>query len=328
MTDLLEPLAPTRHRAAGSPRLRARARRRRRCPRCSSRAAPTSGTSPASPARRRSLLVSADDALFVTDGRYRTQSAEQLGGGRRRRARSRSASRWPSSAQLLAAAVGRGCRGSASRITSSRGPSSASFAAAFEGVELVPAGTPGRRPAPGQGRRRGRPHPCRLCDRRRRVRSRSSRGSATGITERQFALELEFAMRERGASGNSFDPIIAAGPNGAKPHASPTRSRDRAQRARRVRLRLHRRRLLLRHDAHRVGRRSRCRRAPRLRRRARRVSRRDARSSPPMSRAPTSTARRATSSRTRVGPTRSRIRPGTASVSRSTKRRESPSTGP
>ena len=28
-------------------------------------------------------------------------------------------------------------------------------------------------------------------------------------------------MRERGASGNSFDPIIASGPNGAKPHASP-----------------------------------------------------------------------------------------------------------
>ncbi len=44
----------------------------------------------------------------------------------------------------------------------------------------------------------------------------------TGITERQFALELEFAMRERGASGNSFDPIIAAGPNGAKPHARPS----------------------------------------------------------------------------------------------------------
>ncbi len=29
-------------------------------------------------------------------------------------------------------------------------------------------------------------------------------------------------MRERGASGNSFDPIIAAGPNGAKPHARPS----------------------------------------------------------------------------------------------------------
>jgi Xaa-Pro aminopeptidase len=41
-------------------------------------------------------------------------------------------------------------------------------------------------------------------------------------SERDFALRLEFAMRERGASGVSFDPIVAAGPNGAKPHARPS----------------------------------------------------------------------------------------------------------
>jgi Xaa-Pro aminopeptidase len=41
-------------------------------------------------------------------------------------------------------------------------------------------------------------------------------------TEREFALGLEIAMRRRGASGNSFDPIVAAGPNGAKPHARPS----------------------------------------------------------------------------------------------------------
>src|SRR5207244_1838486 len=45
---------------------------------------------------------------------------------------------------------------------------------------------------------------------------------ADGITERQFALALEFAMRERGASGNSFDPIIASGPNGSRPHHMPS----------------------------------------------------------------------------------------------------------
>ena len=32
-------------------------------------------------------------------------------------------------------------------------------------------------------------------------------------------------MRRRGASGNSFDPIVAAGPNGAKPHARPSARR-------------------------------------------------------------------------------------------------------
>ena len=32
-------------------------------------------------------------------------------------------------------------------------------------------------------------------------------------------------MRRRGASGNSFDPIVAAGPNAAKPHARPSERR-------------------------------------------------------------------------------------------------------
>ena len=71
----------------------------------------------------------------------------------------------------------------------------------------------------GEGRGRGRPDPRRVRDRRRRARRRCSRRSATAPTERDFALALEFAMRERGASGNSFDPIVASGPNGAKPHA-------------------------------------------------------------------------------------------------------------
>jgi Xaa-Pro aminopeptidase len=41
-------------------------------------------------------------------------------------------------------------------------------------------------------------------------------------TEREFALELEVAMRTRGASGTSFDPIVASGPNAAMPHARPS----------------------------------------------------------------------------------------------------------
>ena len=45
---------------------------------------------------------------------------------------------------------------------------------------------------------------------------------ADAPTEREFALALEFAMRERGATHMSFDPIIAAGPNGAMPHSRPT----------------------------------------------------------------------------------------------------------
>ena len=42
--------------------------------------------------------------------------------------------------------------------------------------------------------------------------------AAGGVTERAFAHALEAAMRERGASGPSFDTIVSAGANGALPH--------------------------------------------------------------------------------------------------------------
>jgi Xaa-Pro aminopeptidase len=44
-------------------------------------------------------------------------------------------------------------------------------------------------------------------------------------TEREVAIWLEVEMRERGASGVSFDPIVASGPNGAMPHARPSSRR-------------------------------------------------------------------------------------------------------
>jgi Xaa-Pro aminopeptidase len=44
-------------------------------------------------------------------------------------------------------------------------------------------------------------------------------------TEREIALALEVEMRTAGASGPSFESIVAAGPNGAKPHARPSARR-------------------------------------------------------------------------------------------------------
>jgi Xaa-Pro aminopeptidase len=41
-------------------------------------------------------------------------------------------------------------------------------------------------------------------------------------TERELALRLELEMRARGATRTSFDTIVASGPNGAKPHARPS----------------------------------------------------------------------------------------------------------
>jgi len=43
-----------------------------------------------------------------------------------------------------------------------------------------------------------------------------------GPTEREFAMELDQDMRRRGASGPSFETIVASGPNGAKPHHRPS----------------------------------------------------------------------------------------------------------
>jgi Xaa-Pro aminopeptidase len=42
---------------------------------------------------------------------------------------------------------------------------------------------------------------------------------AAGRTEREVGLELEVFMRRNGSDGVAFDPIVASGPNSARPHA-------------------------------------------------------------------------------------------------------------
>jgi Xaa-Pro aminopeptidase len=43
-----------------------------------------------------------------------------------------------------------------------------------------------------------------------------------GLTEREIAWRLEVALRDAGADGPAFDPIVAGGPNGAVPHHQAT----------------------------------------------------------------------------------------------------------
>jgi Xaa-Pro aminopeptidase len=43
-----------------------------------------------------------------------------------------------------------------------------------------------------------------------------------GVTELDIAAEIGYRMKQKGASGESFDAIVAAGPRSALPHARPT----------------------------------------------------------------------------------------------------------
>jgi Xaa-Pro aminopeptidase len=43
-----------------------------------------------------------------------------------------------------------------------------------------------------------------------------------GVTELDVAAEIGYRMRRKGASGESFEAIVAAGPRSALPHARPT----------------------------------------------------------------------------------------------------------
>jgi len=167
------------------------------------------------------LLVARHDALFVTDGRYTEQSKEQLGAAGvdtaiRIEIGLTAAAQHASLAALVATGSRLGLEDHSVTWADQRG-----FTSTFEGTELVPAGALvedlRRVKDPGEIDRIRRA--CAIAD---DAFQAILPRLGDGITERQFALELEFAMRERGASGNSFDPIIAAGPNGAKPHARPS----------------------------------------------------------------------------------------------------------
>ena len=48
------------------------------------------------------------------------------------------------------------------------------------------------------------------------------KGLQPGMSERQVAHAIENCMRRKGATGPSFDTMVASGPNGALPHAVPS----------------------------------------------------------------------------------------------------------
>jgi Xaa-Pro aminopeptidase len=168
------------------------------------------------------LLVLQGGALFVTDGRYGQQASEQLGAAGVD-ARVVTGSTQAAQREALAAAV---AEQSVQRLgLEADGVTWAqqrTFATEwFPDAELVPTSSVIEDlrvvKEPGEV---ARVHAaCAIADEALRTMLPVLRDRPT---ERDFALQLELAMRERGASGVSFDPIVAGGPNAAKPHARPS----------------------------------------------------------------------------------------------------------
>jgi Xaa-Pro aminopeptidase len=170
------------------------------------------------------LLVTPERLLFMTDGRYEIQAAEQLG------AAGVDAELFvpsPSEAASAAADVlGATLEGSACLGVEARSLTWAEARSVEESVqaEIVP--TNGLV----EGlRARKEPDEIDLIAAAVALADASLADVLSAVTpdttEVQLALDLEWTMRTRGAEGTSFDPIVAAGPRGALPHARPSTSR-------------------------------------------------------------------------------------------------------
>jgi Xaa-Pro aminopeptidase len=166
------------------------------------------------------LLVTETEALLVTDGRYRTQAAEQvegagvvgsvelvIGGGQAQRD------------AVVTAATDRGGRVGLESENVSWG-SKRRWAGALGSVELVAtAGVVERlRLVKDAGEVARMAAAAAIAD--------AALGEILGMvgegrSEQEVALALDTAMRRLGSDDRAFETIVASGPNAAKPHARP-----------------------------------------------------------------------------------------------------------
>ena len=166
------------------------------------------------------LLVTADDLLFVSDGRYQTQSADQL-----------SAAGVDARIEIVAAepdAVVAAAAQAAGVLRLGLESQSVTWAQQrrwtgelFPAGELVPAESlvEDLRLVKDAGEAARIRSACAIAD----AALADVRGRLLeGPTEIEFGLELDAAMRRLGAEDVSFETIVASGPNGAKPHHHPS----------------------------------------------------------------------------------------------------------
>jgi Xaa-Pro aminopeptidase len=166
------------------------------------------------------LVVLPDELVFVTDGRYRDQAAEQLAtAGIEARIEIAGTNQREVVAEAVATAGVTALGLEADDITWSQ---QRAFAETwFPGIELV--ATSGLveqlRLVKDDGEIARIEAAAAVADvALAHVRHRL----ADGLTEQQFGLELDTEIRRLGATGNSFETIVGSGPNGAKPHHRPS----------------------------------------------------------------------------------------------------------
>ena len=164
------------------------------------------------------LLVLPDEIVFLTDGRYGGQAGEQLRDAGVE-ARIEVGNPKDQQAHAIAAVAGIARLGlEAGNVTWAR---QRAFAAEwFPETELVPTEglVEGLRQVKDAGEVARIEQACTIAgEALAHVRHRLTERPR----ERDLAVELDSEMRRLGASGPSFETIVASGPNGAKPHARP-----------------------------------------------------------------------------------------------------------
>ena len=159
------------------------------------------------------LAEDPDRSVFLTDGRYTEQSARELPDVRRQT--------YPSFPKAFAEACS---ESSVARVGfEAAGVSYRLFEQLRDagGVELVPVGEEVERL-----RWTKEPEEIELIGRAQAITDeafdRILAKLTEGLTEKELALELEFAMRQAGADGLAFDSIVAFGESSAEPHHHPS----------------------------------------------------------------------------------------------------------
>ena len=159
------------------------------------------------------LLVGSDEdsTLFCTDGRYTTQSAAEVPDVQRIIERA-------SDVALAGRARGRlGFEAGAVTVVAHRALVDASQAELVETQELVE----GLRAIKDDGEIDVLRRACAIADQA-LAELLAAGGVRPGRTEREVGLDLDQRMRDLGAQDPAFETIVAAGPNSAIPHHSPT----------------------------------------------------------------------------------------------------------